>query len=1182
MPTSRGGPQTELRVLMVLFVVACSGRMETDPVSRATLQPRAFVVASTLLPTIKVLADRLVFPAGVIEQEGWQAGDILAGDFVEGSVDNPYGFLRRLTAIEHSEGTTVAHTEQASLTDAVLEGTLRQSLQLVGASSRSVTRRARVGRTEQALGEYERLTFGPVGNQTVAVSFDVPNTNLGVVGEFGVTDMSAAIGAGIELEFMIARSSLGVARIVVNSDAALELDPMVRIGVQREEKTKIRDRLDLYSLLSSAPAAPFEYKTPQLRSLPRTVYWGGLPVVVSLVAQGVVKCTLELSAKFEAGAALTLSVSESAGIRYADGHIEPIFTGRAEHNGKTSFGGSAGGALRCGLDLNFGLEFYGLATTYFILTPYADVESTFASTCEGNQFEPLVSGATDLKYGLRSSVSFEPGIPIKVLGLDLTGVSVPMWDLFGPEFVPLAETPTPSGGDHCPCGARNQPCCDPATVEGPPCDAPLVCEEDSTCGATAGLDNDGGLDDLDGGGGHGGNGDGGGPSGEDGGVLRDDDAGIARTDGGNAYGPPSPPSGSAQLLADPHLRTFDGLRYDMQAVGELTVVRDPSDGFEVQIRTRPYTVFIPASVTIAVAARVGANRVGVYLDGNVRLNGVSFTPVLGRNELPGEGTLYRLGERIVLVWPDNSQLHVIRHHPAFFDVTVFVPDGRKGKVAGLLGNFDGTALGELRSREGTPLAEPASFENFYRVLVESWRVTPENSLFDYAPGEGPETFADRSFPPGQAGLDELTAGVRVSAEAACRAASVSEGWLESCVLDVGITGDASFAQAFLMAPAPVAELAIQVPRATSGINLADMIGGGDGSGNGASQGIDILTGGIATAHAQPIRCPVNTFVPSTNPYVDGVFCPDGDPAGAAVVPISTTGLTITGLPDWSASLNAGSTWDHLWNGLNSGVTTTLSGQILGAHANKGVTFDLSAIEAANNHRQIARFAVGAAFGATRPPAAEPDVGFIVVIDGVKQIEYLGPPAFDSSIPILIPISPEARFLTLITASVGDMANDWAFWLEPRLFLAGSPDIFEFLVAPESMDVSHVTDDGLGSDLTPDGVFLVELRGPVSALVLYSADANGNASGHQWDTSVGALPEATGAPWLDAAGTFFLGVEEDGRPLHPTDGNFAILDSGVHRLRVYAQDTGVFGKGRYFRLASVSGGKAVSLSPLLKY
>ena len=53
--------------------------------------------------------------------------------------------------------------------------------------------------------------------------------------------------------------------------------------------------------------------------------------------------------------------------------------------------------------------------------------------------------------------------------------------------------------------------------------------------------------------------------------------------------PPVPPTNLGVATGDPHLRTLDGLRYDLQAVGELTLARDTADpGFEVQVRTQPW------------------------------------------------------------------------------------------------------------------------------------------------------------------------------------------------------------------------------------------------------------------------------------------------------------------------------------------------------------------------------------------------------------------------------------------------------------------------------------------------------------------------------------------------------------------------------------------------------------------
>ena len=66
------------------------------------------------------------------------------------------------------------------------------------------------------------------------------------------------------------------------------------------------------------------------------------------------------------------------------------------------------------------------------------------------------------------------------------------------------------------------------------------------------------------------------------------------------------PSGTAQ--GDVHMVTFDGLRYNFQAVGDFTLACSTAadNPFDVQIRTAPYAIDDLASVTTEVAVRVGA------------------------------------------------------------------------------------------------------------------------------------------------------------------------------------------------------------------------------------------------------------------------------------------------------------------------------------------------------------------------------------------------------------------------------------------------------------------------------------------------------------------------------------------------------------------------------------------------
>ncbi len=248
----------------------------------------------------------------------------------------------------------------------------------------------------------------------------------------------------------------------------------------------------------------------------------------------------------------------------------------------------------------------------------------------------------------------------------------------------------------------------------------------------------------------------------DGGTVAD--GGEGTPDGG--LGPitfPLAPDNTASAVGDPHILTFDGLAYDMQGVGEFTATLDTNDGFEVQIRTAALSG-TNVAVNTAVAMRVGENELGFYRDGTTRLNGDDAEFARGENPLVGGGSVWTDGDTVVVVWPDNSQVQFDRR-ATFFSVYAHVASAHAGELVGLFGDFDGETDDELATRSGTTLDNPTDFATFYGVYVESWRVSAENSLFDYAEGEDTETFTDRSFPSELATVADLEEEVSNDAEA---------------------------------------------------------------------------------------------------------------------------------------------------------------------------------------------------------------------------------------------------------------------------------------------------------------------------------------------------------------------------------------------------------------------------------
>ncbi len=267
------------------------------------------------------------------------------------------------------------------------------------------------------------------------------------------------------------------------------------------------------------------------------------------------------------------------------------------------------------------------------------------------------------------------------------------------------------------------------------------------------------------------------------------------------------PTTTAVALGDPHLLTFDRERYDCQVWGETTLCRSVSGDFEVQMRTHPLRQENVAVIT-GVAARVGTERVAFYLDGTATQDGQPATFGAQKTTLSGDaGVVFKnAAGQFVVAWPDKSQLRV-GTDGTYMSVQIFLADGRRTQVSGLFGNANGDAGDDLAPRGGgSPLVSPATFASFYGDggYANSWRVTPDASLFDYPDGQStlsPE-ITNLDFPRLPETADGLGADQADAGALACGQLSVTPDWTSACALDVALE-DAAAASAFVGAP-PVA------------------------------------------------------------------------------------------------------------------------------------------------------------------------------------------------------------------------------------------------------------------------------------------------------------------------------------------------------------------------------------------
>lgn len=280
--------------------------------------------------------------------------------------------------------------------------------------------------------------------------------------------------------------------------------------------------------------------------------------------------------------------------------------------------------------------------------------------------------------------------------------------------------------------------------------------------------------------------------------------------------PQEPEGEDGESWGDPHLVSFDGLKYDFQAAGEFVFVIDASGDLEVQARQEPIGSR-PVSINTAVATLVDASdpatRSGFYVDETppLRVDGSPQSLNDGATLTLGNGEIARQGNTYTVTYPSGAQLEV-NLNGNHINLNVRLTTAQSGQVSGLLGDADGSRSNDLTERGGTVLAQPVDFYQLYGSYADSWRITQQTSLFDYAAGEDTSTFTDRSFPARAISAADLDTSVRNNAETTCRNAGVSDPIvLNACILDVGLTGDNNYARSSARAAAPDEEISLAFP-----------------------------------------------------------------------------------------------------------------------------------------------------------------------------------------------------------------------------------------------------------------------------------------------------------------------------------------------------------------------------------
>ena len=234
------------------------------------------------------------------------------------------------------------------------------------------------------------------------------------------------------------------------------------------------------------------------------------------------------------------------------------------------------------------------------------------------------------------------------------------------------------------------------------------------------------------------------------------------------------------------------------------------------------------------------------------------------------------------------------------------------------------------------------------------------------------------------------------------------------------------------------EVTAELGRLTGeGLDLADMVGGGNGRGNGTKgAGLDLRTGNVVKdklgyhRDIQLNRLQKPEWGNGNAPkFVQWLFVPDGK----GPVPVAPQ-VTVSNLPPTS-----GHAWDAIRNGpLNAQVSTKLDGvdfataghSLLGLHANAGITFNLAEIRKASGFAKL-RFTAQVGFGAS-PTAAATRADFSVFAGKELLFQKLKLRK-DESARVDVALPDAADTLTLVATDGGDgIGNDLLFLGDARL------------------------------------------------------------------------------------------------------------------------------------------------------
>lgn len=264
--------------------------------------------------------------------------------------------------------------------------------------------------------------------------------------------------------------------------------------------------------------------------------------------------------------------------------------------------------------------------------------------------------------------------------------------------------------------------------------------------------------------------------------------------------PTSGRESTGSSTGDPHLTTTDKGYYSFQGHGEFVAVKSTTDNFEVQVRQEDVKNTGIATLNTAVAVQTGTDVVCVTAEKDwLYINGKVQDLNFNRIRLAGNAYILKTVNQSLNTFDivtDNGDVVRVRFHNSYLlDYILYLKDNRKGKVIGLLGDYNGDRNNDLRVRDGAYIK--SEFNQLYPSFANSWRIHQSQSLFYYPSGKSTETYTRLNFPrsPTTLSIDAVR-----QAQEVCKNAGVKgEPFLSNCVFDVAVTNDRNLANSSVWA-----------------------------------------------------------------------------------------------------------------------------------------------------------------------------------------------------------------------------------------------------------------------------------------------------------------------------------------------------------------------------------------------